>query len=477
MTRNTSSRLRGRGAALLTAAVLAAVAPAIPDGPARAATTPAAGGTYTVTVATNGMCVDVPGASTSSGTLLQQWGCTAGATWQQFRLAPAGSGYNLVNVHSGLCIDVPGASTASGLQLQQWGCGNAQDNQVWTLTASGTGTYQIVSRATGLCMGDNGSTASGAAIVQQTCAANASQRWAFNPVSGTETVAADGSGDYTTVQAAIDAVPANNASRVVIDIKPGTYREIVTVPANKPYITLQGTGASPGDVVIVDNHYAGAYGTGGSATAFIDGHDFVASDLTISNDFDESTVTSGGQALAVNLSADRAIFSNVRLLGDQDTFYLANSARTYLVDSYVEGTVDFIFGGGIAVFDTCSIYEKRTTGGPITAASTPSTSTYGILFYRSTVTGAASNVTSLGRPWRPDAQVLYRESTLSATIATAQPWTDMSTNTWQAARFFEYRDTGAGAGVNANRPQLTDAQAADYTPQKYLAGTDGWNPT
>jgi len=71
----------------------------------------------------------------------------------------------------------------------------------------------------------------------------------------------------------------------------------------------------------------------------------------------------------------------------------------------------------------------------------------------------------------------YRESTLSATVATGQPWTDMSGNTWQAARFSEYLDTGAGAGVNSNRPQLTAAQAASSTPQTYLAGTDGWNPT
>jgi pectinesterase len=142
----------------------------------------------------------------------------------------------------------------------------------------------------------------------------------------------------------------------------------------------------------------------------------------------------------------------------------------------VEGTVDFIFGGGTIVFDNCSIYEKRSTGGPITAASTAATKTYGFLFYRSNITGAANNVTQLGRPWRPDAQVLYRESTLSATIRTAQPWTDMSGNLWQNARFREYRNTGSGAGTNGNRPQLSDSQAANYTPQRYLAGSDGWNP-
>ncbi len=70
----------------------------------------------------------------------------------------------------------------------------------------------------------------------------------------------------------------------------------------------------------------------------------------------------------------------------------------------------------------------------------------------------------------------YRESSLSATITTAQPWTNMGTATWQNARFYEYKNTGSGATKNSNRTQLTDAQAANYTPQKYLAGTDGWNP-
>jgi pectin methylesterase-like acyl-CoA thioesterase len=278
------------------------------------------------------------------------------------------------------------------------------------------------------------------------------------------------------VQAAIDAVGTGNASRVTITIKPGTYREIVTVPATKPYVTLRGTGDSPDDVLIVNNHSAATHGTFNSATAFVHGHDFVAENLTIGNDLDESTVTSGAQALALHLNADRAVLRNVRLLGDQDTLLVNDAARAYFTGSYIEGTVDFIFGGGTAVFDTCRVYEKRSSGGPITAASTAAGKTYGLLFYRSTITGAAGNVTQLGRPWRPDAQVLYRESNLGSTIKTAQPWTDMSGNAWQNARFSEYRNTGSGATTNGNRPQLSDAAAAAYTPQRYLAGSDGWNP-
>jgi pectinesterase len=236
---------------------------------------------------------------------------------------------------------------------------------------------------------------------------------AFNLVGGTPattaapttkpTVASDGTGTNRTVQAAIDAVPANNTSRRVITIKAGTYREIVTIPSNKPYVTLQGLGSSASQTVIVNNHSsAGGYGTSGSATVFVAGHDFIATNLTMSNDYGE-----GSQAVAANVTADRSIFNNVRFLGNQDTL-LANSNRQYYVNSYVEGTVDFIFGGASAVFNATSIYQKRTTGGPITAANTDATRTYGYLFYRSTITGRTNNTTQLGRPWGAAAQVLYR---------------------------------------------------------------------
>ncbi|GHA80611.1 MULTISPECIES: pectinesterase family protein [Streptomyces] len=447
---------------------------------AGAAELPATGGVYQLVVKKSGKCVDVPAASGANGALLQQWGCTEGAAWQQFTLAADGSGrYRLVNRSSGKCVDVPGGSKVSGVQLQQWGCA-AQANQQWTLAPSGTDAYQIVNVNSGLCMSDKGaSTANGAAVIQETCTANSNKQWAFRPVGGSTapaTVASDGTGTYRTVQAAVNAIGTGNTEPVTITIKPGTYREQVTVPADKPFITLKGTGDSPDDVVVIGNRNAGDHGTAGSATVVAKGHDFRATNLTLANDFDENSSDTGDQALALYLDADRAVLDDVRLLGDQDTFLVNNSARTYVVDSYVEGTVDFIYGGGTAVFHACTIHEKRSTGGPITAASTPADKAYGFLFYRSTVTGAVANTTQLGRPWRADAQVLYRESSLSSALATAQPWTDMSTNSWKNARFAEYRNTGAGATVNGNRPQLTDAQAANHTPQKYLAGTDGWNP-
>jgi pectin methylesterase-like acyl-CoA thioesterase len=294
--------------------------------------------------------------------------------------------------------------------------------------------------------------------------------------TATPTVAADGTGRYRTVQAAIDAAPTGSSARTVITIKAGTYREVVRVPSTKTAITLQGLGSTAAQTVLVFNNSATNSGTFNSASMFVDGRDFAATNLTISNDYAEKPSSEGQQAVALHLNADRAVFRNVRLLGDQDTFLVNEKTRAYMADSYVEGTVDFIFGAGTMVFDRTTVHEKRTVGGPVTAASTPATKKYGLLFYRCTVTGTTSNTTQLGRPWRPAGQVLFRESSLTATIRTSQPWIDMQENSWKNARFAEYRNTGPGAGANSNRPQLPDSQAGDHTPQKYLAGSDGWNP-
>ncbi|MGC5016010.1 pectinesterase family protein [Streptosporangium sp. DT93] len=481
---------RARLAGAIAAALAAPVAlVALTAGPGMAAAAPVDGGVYTLASGSSGKCVNVAGASADNGALLVQVACDTASGSQRFTTVARGSAFNLVNVGSGRCVDVPNSSTVSGTQLQQWGCGDGTKlPQQWAISASSavSGKYLIKSVVSGLCVANkDGSTAGNNPIVEETCSDVARMQWNLTQVSGptnpsptpstgTPTVAADGTGRYRTVQAAIDAVPSNNTSRVVITIKPGTYREIVTV--DKPYVTLQGLGSSPSGTLIVNNRSAYTSGTSGSFTARVSARDVTATNLTFSNDLDENSVPSGAQAVALRLDGDRTTLTNVRVLGDQDTLLVNDSARAYVRNSYVEGTVDFVFGGGTIVFHGCDIHEKRSTGGPITAASTPANKTYGYLFYRSRITGAANGNTSLGRPWRPDAQVLYRESTLSATIANAQPWTNMSSNVWQNARFKEYRNTGSGATVNSNRPQLSDSQAANHTPQKYLAGSDGWNP-
>ncbi|MFF3347229.1 pectinesterase family protein [Streptomyces sp. NPDC002779] len=314
----------------------------------------------------------------------------------------------------------------------------------------------------------------------------------------TLTVAKDGSGQYATVQAAVNAVPANNPARVVIAVKPGTYRETVRVPANKPHVTIRGTGASCKDTVIVHNNASGTpkpgggtYGTSGSATVAVEADDFQARNLTIANDFDEKANQhlSGHQAVALRTAADKVFLDSVIVEGDQDTLLLDTAAkdrlgRVYMTNSYVTGNVDFIFGRATAVIDRSVITLKKrwdgTSAGYVTAPSTAA-GRKGILIANSTVNGAVSDRTFyLGRPWHAggdaalDPQTTVRNTTLSAAIRTT-PWTDMSGFSWKDDRFAEYKNTGPGAGTaSPDRPHLTDAQAADQEVADWL---QGWAPS
>ncbi|MEU0115060.1 pectinesterase family protein [Streptomyces bobili] len=316
----------------------------------------------------------------------------------------------------------------------------------------------------------------------------------------TLTVAADGSGQYRTVQAAVNAVPANNPSRVVISVKPGTYRELVKVPSNKPHVTIQGSGGSRKDTTIVYNNASGTpkpdgsgtYGTGGSATVAVEADDFQARNLTISNDFDEGAHQNiSGQAVALRTAADRVFLDGVIVSGDQDTLLVDTASkdklgRVYMTNSYIIGNVDFIFGRATAVIDKSVITLKKrwngTSAGYVTAPSTVA-GRKGILIANSTVNGDVSDRTFyLGRPWHAggdaalDPQTTVRNTTLSAAIRTT-PWTDMSGFSWKDDRFAEYMNKGAGAATGStstDRPLLTDAQAANQEVTDWLGD---WTPS
>ncbi|OKK21867.1 pectate lyase [Streptomyces sp. CB00455] len=314
----------------------------------------------------------------------------------------------------------------------------------------------------------------------------------------TLTVAKDGSGRYKTVQAAVDAVPVGNPSRVVISVKPGTYRELVNVPANKPHVTIQGSGASRKDTVIVYGNAAGTrkpdgsgtYGTPGSATVAVRSDDSQLRNLSVSNDFDEAANQSleGHQAVALLTAADKIVLDGVIVTGDQDTLEMETAAsdkpgRVYVTNSYIVGNVDFIFGRATAVVDQSVITLKKrwngTSAGYIAAPSTPA-GRKGILINRSTVNGdVAAASFQLGRNWHPggdktvDPQVTVRNSTLSAAIKST-PWSDMGGFSWKDDRFAEYMNTGPGAGPKSTeRPHLTDSQAASQEVSDWLGD---WTP-
>ncbi|WP_406331119.1 pectinesterase family protein [Streptomyces sp. NBC_00203] len=313
----------------------------------------------------------------------------------------------------------------------------------------------------------------------------------------TLTVAADGTGQYKTVQAAVDAVPANNTARVTISVKPGTYRETVKVPSTKPHVTIQGTGGSRKDTVIVYNNAAGTkkadgttYGTTGSATVAVEADDFQARNLTVSNDFDEKAHQDiSAQAVALRTAADKVFLDSVIITGDQDTLELdsASSAalgRVYVRNSYVVGNVDFIFGRATAVVDHSVITLKKrwdgSSAGYVTAPSTPA-NRKGFLINNTTVNGDVTAASFfLGRNWHASGdatlkpQTTVRNSSLSAAVKST-PWSDMGGFSWKSDRFAEYKNTGAGSGTaTSDRPQLTDAQAAGQSVAAWLGD---WTPT
>jgi pectinesterase len=180
------------------------------------------------------------------------------------------------------------------------------------------------------------------------------------------------------------------------------------------------------------------------------------------------------------------------MLGYQDTFLSwggtgASQVRQYVYKSYIQGAVDFIYGNGDLVIDSTTIVSlnrNSSNNGYITAAATNASNKYGILITRSTLSSsAAAQTVALGRCWHAgnaaDAigQVLVRDSSLGGHIRQAGAWQDMSGFSWKTCRFTEYNNSGSGKTQGtSDRPQMSAATAADYTSQKYLAGSDGWNP-
>ncbi|MFI5910107.1 pectinesterase family protein [Dactylosporangium sp. NPDC051541] len=314
------------------------------------------------------------------------------------------------------------------------------------------------------------------------------------------TVAADGSGDVSTIQAGVDAVPSGNTGPFTLKIQPGQYHGQVIIPADKPFITFRGQGPDPTAVVISDDRANGTlkpdgtpWGTSGSASVTISGSDFYARNLTFANTFDEAAhpEITNRQAVAVLTRADRIVFDNCRFLANQDTLYLNSPAattisRVYLRKCYIEGDVDFIFGRATAVLDRCGIHSltrgSATNNGYVTAASTDLSNPHGFLLTECKLTSdAPAGTVYLGRPWHPSndpnavAEVTIRDSVLGAHINPA-PWTDFGTWPWRDARYAEFCNRGPGAAITADRPQLTREQAATHTIAAYLAGPDGWDP-
>ncbi|MET8976324.1 pectinesterase family protein [Streptomyces sp. NPDC004539] len=313
----------------------------------------------------------------------------------------------------------------------------------------------------------------------------------------TSFVAADGTGDHRTVQSAIDAAPSGGSPYTVF-VDKGDYHEVITVPANRRWLTLMGVTGVAEDVVVHNTRAHGMlkpdgtqWGTEGSAVATFKAPDLTVRDLTVSNTFDPVAHPEVDefetQAVAVAAKGDRQVYRNVRILGRQDTLLVkgetpTTEARQYFVECFIRGSVDFVFGNATAVIDRSTLHMLPWPGGTILAPNTDSRKKYGILVTGCTIASTALPRTMyLGRPWHnaPEVQpqAVVRDTLVAGAVNDPQPWTDMTPDYhWSQARFREFDNSGLGAGQGANAPKLTAAEAADHTAEKYLAGSDRWNP-
>ena len=274
------------------------------------------------------------------------------------------------------------------------------------------------------------------------------------------TVAKDGTGDYKYIQDAIDAMRVFPLRPITLFIKNGVYNEKIELPATNTDVIF--IGESVDKTIITFNDYSGRgkLNTFNSFTAKIAGNRFRAENITFSN-----AAGPVGQAVALHVEADQAIFVNCRFLGNQDTIYTGGeSARQLFVNCYIEGTTDFIFGPATAVFQNCEIRSKSNSF--ITAASSTRGKKFGYVFMNCQLT-ADSGVTKvyLGRPWRAFAKTVFMRCAMGKHIV-PEGWDNWGNPAIEQVTFYsEYKNNGPGADIT-NRVkwshQLNDEEAAYY---------------
>jgi len=285
----------------------------------------------------------------------------------------------------------------------------------------------------------------------------------------------NGTGNFRNIQHAIDSVRAfNPAGTVTIFIKKGFYKEKLEIPTHVCNVRLIGEDRDKTIINWDDHAKINKMGTFKTYTFKICGNDIQLENLTV-----ENSAAQLGQAVALHVEGDRAVFINCRFLGNQDTIYTGReNMRQYFQNCYIEGTTDFIFGPSTVWFEGCSILCKKNSY--ITAASTPQNIKYGYILNNCKII-LADSVTNeyLGRPWRSYAMTLYMNCQLPKGIR-AVGWDNWrSAENEKTARYMEFNNTGEGADTSGRTwsKVLTKKEAAEYTVENVLRGFDGWNPT
>ncbi|CDP03246.1 unnamed protein product [Coffea canephora] len=286
-------------------------------------------------------------------------------------------------------------------------------------------------------------------------------------------------GDFTTIQQAIDSLPTVNLVRVLIKVHAGVYTEKVTIPQLKSYITVEGAGADKtivqwGDTAQTPGAKGQPLGTFASATFAVNSPYFIAKNITFKNTTPVPPPGAiGKQAVAFRISADTAVFVGCRFLGAQDTLY-DHLGRHYYKDCYIEGSVDFIFGNGLSLFEGCHVRAIAQLTGAVTAQGRSSLlEDTGFSFVNCKVTG--SGALYLGRAWGPFSRVIFAYTYMD-NIIIPKGWHNWGDPSREMTVFYgQYKCSGAGASfagrVSWSR-ELTDEEAKPFISLAFIDGSE-----
>ena len=297
-------------------------------------------------------------------------------------------------------------------------------------------------------------------------------------------VARDGTGEFRTIDEAIEVCRAFMDYHKVIYVKNGTYKEKLTIPSWLQNIEICGESAE-NTIITYDDHAniqivlgtaeprTQPMGTFRTYTLKIEGNAITLKNITI-----ENNAARLGQAVALHTEGDRLVFINCRFIGHQDTVYTgAAGTRLFFKDCYICGTTDFIFGPSTAWFENCTI--ESLINSYVTAASTPKDQPYGYVFNNCRlIAQPEATKVYLGRPWRDYGYTLFMNCDLGKHIR-PEGWHNWEKHREQTARYLEYNNHGDGAKTTERvgwSRLLTKKEASKITPENVFRQETSWLP-
>lgn len=312
-------------------------------------------------------------------------------------------------------------------------------------------------------------------------------------------VACDGSGDYASLQEAIDAAPAGRVKPWLIFVKNGEYKEHIDIPASKPMLHI--IGQDRDKTVVLDDRLCGgenAVHVSVGATVVVNANDCLFENITLENSYGH-VQQAGPQALALNTAGDRTVFNNVAMLSYQDTWITPSTSnyRAYVRNSFIEGAVDFIYNSGNIYIDNTTLYINRKSGGFIVAPSHAADVEWGYVFNNCTITAPGNPKETdvwLGRPWHNQPKTVFLNTRAEVTIPATgwyetmgglpAIWADWNTvdgdgnpvDLSQRRDTYYYTDSNGERVYGKAKNYLTDEEAAQYTVRNVLSGSDNWEP-